>query len=105
MVNCLPEDRPVYGIDFDKIYGTITQFTVEDLATSYLRIIRSNQEHGPYHFCVYSFGGIVAYEVATLLEKEGEEVALLAMLDASNLLHRQPGLPVVSSAKDGRAAS
>ena len=96
MVNCLPENRPVYGIDFDKIYGTVTQFTVEDLATSYLRIIRSNQEHGPYHFCGYSFGGIVAYEVATLLEKEGEEVALLAMLDTSNPALRSALSPAAS---------
>lgn len=96
MVDCLPEDRPVYVIDFGKIYGTVAQFTVEDLAASYLRIIRRNQDRGPYHFCGYSFGGILAYQVATLLEKEGEEVALLAMLDTANPALRSALSPAAS---------
>jgi thioesterase domain-containing protein len=43
--------------------------------------IRSVQPSGPYHLVGYSFGGLVAVEVAHLLEAAGEETALLGLID------------------------
>ena len=37
---------------------------------------------GPYRIGGYSFGGLVAYEMAQQLEAQGESVALLALFDA-----------------------
>ncbi|MEV0611564.1 amino acid adenylation domain-containing protein [Polymorphospora rubra] len=55
---------------------------VEDMAADYAAQIRTIQPHGPYHLLGWSFGGMVAHAVATLLEADGAEVALLGLLDA-----------------------
>ncbi len=39
------------------------------------------QPRGPYFLGGYSFGGVVALEIATMLEKMGEKVALVVMVD------------------------
>lgn len=48
----------------------------------YLAAIRAKQPHGPYFLSGYSFGGIVALELARRLQAEGETVALLAFIDS-----------------------
>ncbi|MBW4692921.1 MAG: amino acid adenylation domain-containing protein [Lyngbya sp. HA4199-MV5] len=85
----LNPDQPVYGLqpsttDID----LITKLSVEALATEYIGEIRTIQPHGPYFLLGYSFGGLVAYEMARQLTLQGECVALLAMVDTYNL--RQP---------------
>ncbi|MBT2398278.1 thioesterase domain-containing protein [Streptomyces sp. ISL-100] len=44
--------------------------------------IRRVQPAGPYHLLGWSFGGNVAHTIATRLRQQGEEVALLALLDS-----------------------
>ena len=56
---------------------------VEDMAVEYLGAMRSVQPHGPYALAGFSFGGLVALEIAQRLRREGEVVELLAMLDTS----------------------
>src|SRR5262249_16162538 len=36
---------------------------------------------GPYYLCGYSFGGLVAYEIAQQLTAQGQPVAMLAFFD------------------------
>ncbi|WP_307841422.1 alpha/beta fold hydrolase [Streptomyces endocoffeicus] len=75
-------DHPVYGLQARGLAGTETPHaTVEEIAADYLRQIRTVRPHGPYHLLGWSFGGIVAHAIATRLQEEGEEVALLAVLD------------------------
>jgi thioesterase domain-containing protein len=50
------------------------------MAAHYLSEIREVQPHGPFHLAGYCFGAIVAFEMAMTLTREGEEVAMLAML-------------------------
>ena len=38
--------------------------------------------HGPYHFLGWSFGGVIAHEMATQLQAAGEQVRFLCMLDS-----------------------
>src|ERR1700678_1176625 len=64
MTVALAEGRPVYAIDMEPLSGTDQELTIEDLAPFYLDIIRSIQGSGPYYFCGYSFGGLIAYEMA-----------------------------------------
>ena len=52
------------------------------IANVYLQSIVKAQPKGPYYFLGYSFGGNICYEVASLLQKRGENVALLAMIDS-----------------------
>jgi thioesterase domain-containing protein len=53
------------------------------MATFYIDQLRLVQKEGPYYLGGYCFGGNVAYEMARQLEKRGEEVALVALLDAA----------------------
>jgi thioesterase domain-containing protein len=55
---------------------------VEAMARRYVDRIRTVQPTGPYHLLGWSFGGLVAHEMAAMLQRDGEDVALLALLDA-----------------------
>jgi len=51
------------------------------LAAQYIEALRVIQPMGPYLLGGRSFGGIVAYEMAQQLSKQGQRVDLLAMMD------------------------
>ncbi|KAL8727579.1 MAG: hypothetical protein Q9181_005663 [Wetmoreana brouardii] len=53
----------------------------EHYVAKFLIEIRRRQPHGPYHFGGASAGGILAYEAAQQLERVGEKVARLILLD------------------------
>ena len=55
--------------------------TMAELAMDYLNEIRFVQPNGPYHLLGWSFGGIIAHLIATELQRAGEVVASLTMLD------------------------
>lgn len=80
----LPEGQPVYAINMDLLWGIEQEFTIEQLASFYVRLIRKVQRVGPYFLCGYSFGGLVAYEMAVHLIDEGDSVGLVALLDTPN---------------------
>jgi acetoacetyl-CoA synthetase len=77
------DDHPVYGIQAKGVDGLEEPSDrVEDMATFYLRSLRGIQLHGPYILIGYSFGGLVALEMAQSLQEVGENVASLALVDA-----------------------
>jgi thioesterase domain-containing protein len=84
MVAALPEGCPVHGIDLEWLCEQNEDFTVEQLATFYIDVVKSVGENGPYLLCGYSFGGLRAYELAVRLIAEGYDVAAVALLDAPN---------------------
>jgi len=84
MAAALPEGQPVYAIDMEWLSEVQEEFTIEELAPFYLDVIRTIQKTGPYYFCGYSFGGLVAYEMAMRLIEEGDSAGLVAMLDSPN---------------------
>ena len=53
--------------------------TVSEMATAYLKEIRTVQPHGPYRLVGHCFGCTVAMEMARQIGESGEELALLAM--------------------------
>ena len=55
--------------------------TVEAMAAEYLRAVKARQPEGPYYLCGYSFGGLVAFEMARRLRESGDEVALVGLFD------------------------
>ncbi|MFF8658043.1 type I polyketide synthase [Streptomyces huasconensis] len=55
--------------------------TLRELAALYVEWIRREQPQGPYRLGGYSFGGNVAFEMALQLQRAGEQVELLLMLD------------------------
>lgn len=59
----------------------IEHTTVETIAAHFIREMKQAKPKGPYLLTGYSFGGIVAYEMAQQLTAAGEQVPLLAVFD------------------------
>jgi len=94
LARCLDPDQPVYGIQAQALLpGREAVLGLEQMAAQYVADMRAVRPAGPYHLLGFSFGGLVAYEIARQLHAQGAEVGLLAMLDT-----RQPewmrGVPV-----------
>ncbi|WP_027495503.1 non-ribosomal peptide synthetase [Rhodococcus sp. JG-3] len=76
-------DRPVYGLQDPGISNRdAAPSSIEEFAFVYVRMIRDVQPHGPYHLLGWSLGGVIAHAVAVQLQSEGEDVGLLALVDA-----------------------
>ncbi|WP_414752446.1 amino acid adenylation domain-containing protein [Anabaena sp. CCY 9910] len=91
----LGEEQPIYGLQSLGLDGKQAPLNrVEDMANAYLQEIRSIQPNGPYFIAGYSFGGLVAYEMAQQLYTQGQKIGLLALLDTScpNLQITRPSL-------------
>ncbi|MGW2465108.1 amino acid adenylation domain-containing protein [Streptomyces sp. NPDC001761] len=82
----LDPDRPVYALQSDGVAAEPGAWDrpagVRELAATYLERVRRIRPYGPYHLLGWSFGGLVAHEMAVLLQAAGERVAFLAVLDA-----------------------
>ncbi len=77
-------DHPFYGLQARGLDGAHPCLTsVESMARQYLSDIRAIQPNGPYFLGGYSFGGLVAYEMARQLTAGGEQVAFLALFDTA----------------------
>lgn len=78
--------RPVWGLQMPGLSTDEPpdngEQTLDDLLARYLETMRAVQPHGPYHLLGYSLGGRIAHHLAARLQAEGEDVALLAVLDA-----------------------
>jgi acyl-coenzyme A synthetase/AMP-(fatty) acid ligase/thioesterase domain-containing protein/acyl carrier protein len=59
----------------------LPHLSVREMAERYAAEIRTEQPHGPFRIVGYSFGSVVAFELAVLLQASGEEVAFLGLLD------------------------
>jgi amino acid adenylation domain-containing protein len=81
----LGADQPCYGLELPYLgQEDIPPFQIETLAAAYIQEIQMLQPHGPYFLCGYSFGGLLAYEIARQLQQKGHRIAMLALLDTYN---------------------
>ncbi|MBL9128564.1 MAG: hypothetical protein JNL97_12995 [Verrucomicrobiales bacterium] len=81
----LGDGIPFYGLHAHGVRNLAEADTsVEAMARRYLPEIRRAQPVGPYYLGGYCMGGLVAYEMAQMLRKEGETVGLVAMIDTYN---------------------
>jgi acetoacetyl-CoA synthetase len=79
----MKSDVPVYGLRArGPNPGEELRGSVEEMAASYVQIIRDFQPEGPYRLAGHSFGGLLAYEMARLLSEQGQEVDWLGIIDA-----------------------
>jgi amino acid adenylation domain-containing protein len=75
--------RPFYGLQAPGLEGDERPLaSVEAMAGCYEGCVRAVQPSGPYHLGGWSLGGLVALELARRLRGQGEEVALVALLDS-----------------------
>jgi acetoacetyl-CoA synthetase len=82
LVGALRSPRPVYGLHARGLDGEqAVQQRVEDMALSYVEQMRRVQPVGPYAVAGFSFGGLIAFEIAQQLQRAGEHIELLCLLD------------------------
>jgi amino acid adenylation domain-containing protein len=80
----LGADQPVYGLqalglsDLQRAHRRI-----EEMAADYIAALREVQPHGPYQLGGWSFGGVVAFEMARQLQAQGDDLAALVLIDSS----------------------
>jgi amino acid adenylation domain-containing protein len=72
--------------------GEMFHNSIEEMASDYVKEIQLVQSEGPYLLAGWSFGGTVIYEMARILEKAGESVSMIFMIDTP--------APLVNLSKD-----
>jgi thioesterase domain-containing protein/acyl carrier protein len=77
----LGDKQPFYGLQSQGLDGQVPCTVLEEMASHYLKEIQTVQPKGPYFLGGHSFGGLVAYEIAQQLYKQGEQVDLLVLFD------------------------
>jgi thioesterase domain-containing protein/acyl carrier protein len=93
----LGNDQPVYGFQepgFEA--GEARLESVEALAAHYLQELRTVQPEGPYALAGFCFGGVVAYEMAQQLRREGQLTDALFLIDALSPSHVLKEAPVAA---------
>jgi thioesterase domain-containing protein/acyl carrier protein len=86
----LETDRPIYGLQAQGLDGNQKPLTsIVEMATNYINEIQSVQPQGPYLLLGFSFGGLIAFEIAQQLHNRGQEIQLLALVDPSSPNLRQ----------------
>jgi len=78
----LGPDQPCYGLNLPQFGDAPDKWpSVEEIAAGSIQTIRAVRPNGPYCVGGYSFGGVVAFEIARQLEALGEEISLLILID------------------------
>ncbi|NRF38223.1 non-ribosomal peptide synthetase [Pedobacter foliorum] len=78
----MDKDQPLYGMQALGLNGDQKLlYTMEELADYYNAEILNNDPVGPYILAGYSFGGVLAYEMARKLLKMGKEIKMLGIMD------------------------
>ena len=82
----LGSDQPFLGLDIPFADATKlpTPYRIEDIASFLIRAMREVQPHGPYFLAGLCVNAVIAYEMAVQLNTQGEQIALLALLDGHN---------------------
>lgn len=84
LARLLPAGQPVYGLEPPPRNGERPMLaSVEDIAAHYIHEVRMVQPEGPYFLVGFSFGGLVAFEMAQQFQAQGEQVGLLALFDSA----------------------
>lgn len=82
MARDLGKDQPFWGFFHQGEDGHPMRYTnVEDIAAHFIRELKQVRPEGPYLLSGFSFGGLVAYEMAQQLTRKGDRVLMLALMD------------------------
>ena len=77
------DQLPVYAFQSRGLRGGgALPGSIEEIAADYIAQMRKIQPHGPYRLLGWSLGGLIGHAVTTQLERSGERVELLAMMDS-----------------------
>jgi thioesterase domain-containing protein len=82
LVNSLPGEQPVYGLQsVGLLPDTPAQTEIETMATTYLHALAEAEIMRPYHLVGWSMGGVVAMAMAQQLETAGNPAGSLTLID------------------------
>ena len=74
--------QPFYALQARGLMGTEEPHTrIEEMAADYIQAIRAVQKNGPYSLGGWSMGGLVAFEMASQLLRQGQPVAVVVLFD------------------------
>ena len=79
----LPAGLPIYGLQVETAGESAWPRDLAELTASYAMRIRALAPAGPYRLLGWSLGGNIAHAVAARLQRDGEQVEFLALLDSS----------------------
>ncbi|KAF9343964.1 hypothetical protein BGX26_004984 [Mortierella sp. AD094] len=80
----LHPEQPLYGLQARGLDGMAPMAaSIEEMTLDYIEHIRKIQPNGPYHLLGWSIGGTVAQNMAVELERQGEQVSLLVIMDST----------------------
>jgi acetoacetyl-CoA synthetase len=84
LLSSLQTSRPVYGIQARGLeLGEDPHATIPEMASDYIAQMRQLQPDGPYSVGGYSFGGLVAFEMAQQLKRQGQQVDPVLLIDTA----------------------
>ncbi|MEU9337114.1 amino acid adenylation domain-containing protein [Streptomyces sp. NPDC048290] len=83
LVTALPPGREVLAVRSRALHGEQEFGTLREMALWYAELVAERQPDGPYLLAGWSMGGVLAVEVAAVLESRGARVGLVALLDSS----------------------
>jgi FkbH-like protein len=82
----LNPDHAVFGLQpHSQEHVPITHTRIDEMAAYHIDRIRSIRSRGPYLVGGMCAGGVIAFEIARQLQSQGEEVALVALIDAADV--------------------
>ncbi|NET59029.1 MAG: hypothetical protein F6K47_23660 [Symploca sp. SIO2E6] len=82
LANLVGKERPFYGIQSVGIDdGRQPLTSIEEMAGQYIKAIQVVQPEGLYFLGGWSYGAVVAFEMARQLQQAGQKVAFLALID------------------------
>jgi amino acid adenylation domain-containing protein len=76
-------DQPFYALEPYTTSIDEAAPTLETMAAAHILAMRHVQAHGPYRLGGFCNGGLLAYEMARQLEREGEEIEFLGLINPS----------------------
>jgi len=80
----LSSEQPFYGLQCVGLNPENQPHTsIEQMATHYIQELQTVQPYGPYFLSGWSLGGLVAFEMAQQLSHQGEQIALLVLIDTN----------------------
>ncbi|MCW0212429.1 MAG: acetoacetate--CoA ligase [Pseudonocardia sp.] len=77
----LDTERPVYGLNPPTDQAGGDKRPVADVVAEAVTLLRATQPEGPYSLAGFSYGGLVAYEMACRLRAEGADVTYVGLID------------------------
>ncbi|MEC3879883.1 non-ribosomal peptide synthetase [Parapedobacter sp. 10938] len=81
--NYLNPEQPVFALQAKGLDGSLLSGqTIEEIAADYIDEIQKHSPKGPYALSGYSYGGMVAVEMAKQLKQMGKEVTFLGLFDS-----------------------